>query len=77
LGIGSTLVRAGLQQILDLGANGCILTGNPAYYARFGFGVEPSNAPSGEPPEFFMVKLLSDVRPHGPILFHPAFHSAA
>jgi putative acetyltransferase len=76
LGIGSKLVRTGLQEVLDLGATGCILTGSPTYYARFGFSVEPSNAPSSEPPEFFMVKLFSDVRPHGPILFHPAFHSA-
>jgi putative acetyltransferase len=75
-GVGSQLVRAGLQLITGLGAVGCILTGNPAYYARFGFQVSPSNAPVGEPPEFFMVKLLRGERPSGPIFFHPAFHGA-
>ncbi len=76
-GIGSKLVRAGLQRITELGAVGCILTGNPAYYTRFGFTVSPTNAPPGEPAEFFMVKLLGAEQPIGPVSFHEAFHSAA
>lgn len=76
-GIGSTLVRAGLKVIRESGAVGCILTGNPAYYVRFGFAVSSSNAPDGEPVEFFMVKVFSGQQPKGPIYFHKAFHSAA
>lgn len=76
-GIGSRLVRAGLQAITELGANGCILTGNPDYYARFGFTLSPSHVPAGEPSEFFMVKLLRGQLPIGPIRFHGAFISAA
>jgi putative acetyltransferase len=72
-GIGSALIRTGLQAIFDLGAAGCILTGNPAYYARFGFMLAPESAPPGEPPEFFMVKLLRGELPAGPIHFHEAF----
>ena len=76
-GIGSALVRAGLQAIDDLGASGCILTGSPAYYARFGFAVAHESAPPGEPPEYFMVKLLRGELPAGPIHFHEAFGHAA
>jgi len=76
-GIGSKLVRAGLQRITELGAAGCILTGNPAYYTRFGFKLSPANAPAGEPHEYFMIKLLGKTQqPTGPILFHEAFNSA-
>lgn len=76
-GIGSALVRTGLQAVIDLGANGCILTGNPAYYSRFGFAVSGSSAPPGEPAEFFMVKLFRGRLPAGPIHFHKAFGGAA
>lgn len=73
-GVGSKLVRAGLQAITQLGANGCILVGNPAYYVRFGFALAPANAPVGEPAEFFMVKLLGRTpQPSGAISFHRAF----
>ncbi len=75
-GVGSQLVRAGLHAIAAMGARGCILTGNPAYYVRFGFELSPANVPEGEPAEFFMLKLLGEHRPAGPIAFHPAFHGA-
>lgn len=75
-GVGSTLVRAGLKVISESGAAGCILTGNPAYYGRFGFEVSPSNAPRDEPAEFFMVKVFRGRQPKGPIYFHRAFHGA-
>ena len=75
-GIGSTLVRAGIEAISELGALGCILTGDPAYYSRFGFEPAPQNAPPGEPAEFFMVKLLAGRLPADPIRFHEAFGGA-
>ena len=74
-GVGGALIHAGMQAIEGLGARGCILTGDPAYYVRFGFELSPANVPDGEPAEFFMLKLLGEHRPTGPILFHPAFHS--
>jgi len=76
-GIGSALVRAGLQAVFELGASGCILTGNPTYYSRFGFSVSRDSAPPGEPAEFFMVKVLRGALPDGPIRFHDAFGGAA
>ncbi len=76
-GIGAKLVHRGLRAIGELRANGCVLTGNPAYYTRFGFDLSPSNTPPGEPTEFFMVKLLRGTAPTGPIYFHRAFNSDA
>jgi putative acetyltransferase len=76
-GIGSALVHAGLESISELGAKGCILTGNSSYYSRFGFKLSPENAPPGESSEFFMVRLLGGQRPIGPIRLHEAFAGAA
>ena len=75
-GIGSMLVRTGLEAVSELGAMGCILTGNSAFYSRFGFEPAPESAPSGEPSEFFMVKLLRGQLPVGSIHFHEAFGGA-
>ena len=72
-GIGSRLIRSGLESLAGRGAAGCILVGDPAYYARFGFRVCPENAPAGQPAEYFMVKPLGAGRPEGPISFHDAF----
>ncbi len=76
-GIGSALIRTGLQAVFELGASGCILTGDPAYYSRFGFKLSPESAPPGEPAEFFMIKMLRGKLPVGPIRFHEAFSSAS
>ena len=35
--IGSALIHAGLSRLSEMGANGCVLIGNPDYYSRFGF----------------------------------------
>jgi len=73
-GIGSALITQGLGQIKKLGALGCILTGNPAYYQRFGFELAPQNVPQKESPEYFMVKRFRDDKPQGRFAFHEAFY---
>ncbi len=75
-GIGSKLVHAGLLAITALDAKGCILVGHPEYYTRFGFILSSSNAPIGQPSDFFMVKSLGSPIPSGPIAFHKAFNGA-
>ena len=76
-GIGTRLVREGLQSISNLGAEGCIVVGDPAYYTRFGFTVSPENAPRGQPASHFMVKVFGQRQPSGPIHLHPAFGGGA
>lgn len=75
-GIGSALIRAGLQEISALGAIGCILTGNPDYYSRFGFERAPNLAPPAEPAEYFMVRTAGAADQSGPFSFHEAFYGA-
>ena len=73
-GIGSQLIRAGLEAISARGALGCILTGNPAYYQRFGFELAPDNVPKNELPQFFQLKLLQAQTATGTFAFHPTFY---
>jgi putative acetyltransferase len=39
-GLGSALIRAGLQSAPQFGAVGVLVLGDPAYYPRFGFSAE-------------------------------------
>ena len=73
-GIGAQLINQGLTTIQSWGALGCILTGDPKYYARFGFAVSPDFSPANEPAEYFQLKLLSTTTPTGTFSFHPAFY---
>lgn len=73
-GIGSQLINQGLSTMEELGALGCILTGNPVYYCRFGFEVSPDHAPENEPAEYFQLKLIGAEKAEGTFCFHPAFY---
>jgi putative acetyltransferase len=73
-GVGSKLINEGLRQIQELGALGCILTGDPDYYSRFGFDFSPQNVPENEPVEYFMLKVLKGQSPDGKFSFHGAFY---
>ncbi len=75
MGVGALLIESGLERLRENEADGCILTGDPGYYERFGFAVSPAHAPAEEPAEFFMVKLLNTGQmPTATIRFHSAFH---
>lgn len=74
-GIGGLLINEGLDRLVKAGAAGCILTGNPVYYRRFGFEFSPTNVPEGVASEHFLVKSLGASLPDGPFSFHPAFGS--
>ena len=72
--IGSALIESGLAEIQARGAHGCILTGNPDYYRRFGFELAPQNVPSNESAEFFMLKRFTPTAATGAFSFHHAFY---
>lgn len=72
-GIGQALIRDGLQRLRALGAGGCVLLGNPAYYRRFGFENDPGLYEVSAPPGAFQCLTLDGVRPRGRVRFHPAF----
>ena len=72
-GIGRTLIREGLDAIRHLGAQGCVLVGDPAYYGRLGFRNNPALTVEGVPPEYFMCLPMTEKIPQGEVTHHAAF----
>lgn len=72
-GLGSRLVRAAMDELRAIGAAGCVLLGDPAYYGRFGFRAEPNLVLPGFPAEYFQVLALEGEVPTGTVTYHPAF----
>ncbi len=81
-GIGSRLVRAGLDACRALGASVVFVLGHAAYYPRFGF--RPA-APLGlryKHPDFDPHFMVIELRPGalhgmtGEVVYHPAFEAA-
>jgi putative acetyltransferase len=73
-GVGSTLMRAALEALRELGAAGCVVVGEPAFYGRFGFRAEPGLVFREIPPEYFQAILLGDANlPRGSVTYHQAF----
>ncbi len=72
-GIGDRLIRAGLGQLQAMGAAGCVVLGEPAYYGRFGFVSDPRLTYPGPPPEYFQALCFSGSAPTGEVAYHPAF----
>jgi putative acetyltransferase len=77
-GVGSKLIEAGLSQIREMGAKGCVLEGSPKYYNRFGFKTYPGLFYEGAPaPEYFMALPFYGDVPKGKVEFHKAFYVSA
>ncbi len=76
-GIGQQLVRTGPKAIRDLDAKGCVLAGNPAFYARFGFRQSPELVLDGVPPQFFLCLPMDETIPQGKVAHHAAFSVTA
>ena len=74
-GIGQALIKNGLEQLRAIGAKGCVVLGDPAYYARFGFRQDARFTYSGPPPEYFQVLVWHEPEQGlgGAVRYHPAF----
>lgn len=72
-GVGSALMQAGIARSRERGAKGCVLVGDPAFYARLGFRNVPGLVDEGVPDEFVMGLPFGDELPTGAIHPHPAF----
>ena len=80
-GIGSALVRAGLERCRDLGFGAVVVLGHPSFYPRFGFQPAARFGVACEydaPTEAFMLielvpGYLRGVT--GTVQFHPAFRN--
>lgn len=72
-GIGSQLVKEGLNHLIRAGAKGCVLLGEPEYYSRFGFKYDDQLALPGVPPIYFLTFPFCDETPVGKVKFDKAF----
>jgi putative acetyltransferase len=74
-GIGSQLIRAGLQRCQSLGYDFCVVLGSPAYYQRFGFEEAAIYSLDNEygVKEEFMVIFFTDRRGKGIVQYAPEF----
>ncbi len=76
-GVASRLMREALRILRDQGAAGCVLLGEPRYYSRFGFQVDPNLTLADAPPEYFQAISFDSSRPHGTVSYHAAFNAQA
>ena len=76
-GIGSRLMEQALSELRTMRAPGCVLLGDPAYYARFGFQAHASLQLPGVPPGYFMALALHGPVPEGIAHYSDAFNAAA
>lgn len=72
-GIGKQLVENCLKYLRAIGAKGCVLVGDPAYYNRFGFRHHSELHLPGIPEEFLLCLPMTNDMPHGIIKYHAAF----
>ncbi len=72
-GIGTQLVKVGLKSLRALGAQGCVLVGDPAFYSRFGFSHNPALTLENVPPDVFLCLPMTEQVPHGRVEHHAAF----
>lgn len=73
VGIGSTLIRAGLDRLRAMGARGCVVLGDPEYYARFGFRHDPRLTYPGPAPAYLQALVLGGPPAEGVVSYAPAF----
>lgn len=72
-GVGSQLMAEGLARLRALGAEGCVVLGEPAYYGRWGFVAHEGLSYPGVPPEYFMALAFGGEVPRGEVAYHAAF----
>ncbi|MDR7142028.1 GNAT family N-acetyltransferase [Rhizobium sp. BE258] len=71
-GIGRALMDAGLA----LGARGCVLLGDPAFYSRFGFQADAKLTLPGVPAEYFQAATFSGDTPSGEVTYDEGFSAS-
>lgn len=72
-GIGAALIAEGMAMIRSKGASGCVLTGDPRYYRRFGFRSSGSLFYRSLPEQFVQAVSFGDEDAAGILAFSPAF----
>ena len=66
-------MKSALAALEALGATGCVVLGDPAYYGRFGFKAVDGLVYPGVPAEYFQALSFTDKFPQGEVSYHEAF----
>ena len=74
-GVGTALIADGLDRLRALGAAGCVLVGDPAYYVRFGFANRPGLSLEDYPASVSLALPFADLVPRGTATFHEGFRA--
>jgi putative acetyltransferase len=74
--IGTRLMGSVLSRLRARGARGCVLVGDPRFYARFGFRSDDSLVVPGVPPGVSLSQRFEPCGDHGTVTFHAAFLAA-
>lgn len=74
-GIGSALIREGLEVLASRGAQGCVVLGDPRYYGRFGFTSSHGLRYVDVPAEYFQSLLLRGESAAGEVAYHAGFEA--
>lgn len=74
-GLGTLLVTRALTELRALGAAGCVVLGEPGYYARFGFRPEAGLVLPGVPAQYFQAIAFHDAVPSGQVAYHASFEA--
>ena len=72
-GVGSALIREGLDRLRAMGAAGCVVFGEPAYYGRFGFVCDPALFYPDAPDGYFQRLAFRGDPPTGEVAYDPGF----
>lgn len=72
-GIGSALIQSGLSLLKSHAAKGCVVLGDPDFYAQFGFKTVPGFTLPHVPAEYFQALSFDGDMPQGHVSYHPAF----
>ncbi|HEY5803661.1 MAG TPA: N-acetyltransferase [Lysobacter sp.] len=72
-GVGTALIRAGLSELAERGALGCVVLGEPEYYQRFGFRHQPGLRFGDVPQQYFQALAFGDRVAEGEVAYHPGF----
>ncbi|MCP3170014.1 N-acetyltransferase [Myxococcus sp. QH3KD-4-1] len=74
-GIGARLMTSALGELRALGASGCVLLGDPAFYQRFGFLPRPELVLPDVPAEYFQAVSFTGHWPVAQVTYHDAFNA--
>src|SRR6218665_3008493 len=69
-GIGIALIKHGMDELKAIGAKGCVVLGDPAYYRHAGFAPDAHLKLEGVPPAYFQCLPFGNEVPEGIVTYH-------